>query len=416
MKTRIAAAVAGVVVALVVGPRVLDRKAPEVTEEIWRTIDPALPGMDKVTMGQAPLYALRGNPNLDIRVQDRFAGGTTTLEVDGVPQEFTLEENGQVLRSQLKLGGLTDGQHVMTLSIRDRAWPANRMQITRMLVIDATPPTLTLAESSKVGAQGLTTAIFARSSEPIADPWVELDGEKLSGVTVLDDAVTLRALAGIGVKAKPGDTPLVIEARDEAGNIGRWEGTLTVDATDFPNGGYIVLAPKKQSDMKDKDKSKASNTLRGDAYGTKVGLPVPDALFVTPVQGRLTSAFGKVRTYNTGVVRHHLGTDLAAPSGTPVLSAGPGKVVLAELLHIYGNAVIVNHADGVSTSYNHLSAIDVAVGDLVDAGDKLGEVGSTGQSTGPHLHWGMVVGGQAVAPEQWTKRRFDAPLDGDFGE
>jgi murein DD-endopeptidase MepM/ murein hydrolase activator NlpD len=91
-----------------------------------------------------------------------------------------------------------------------------------------------------------------------------------------------------------------------------------------------------------------------------------------------------------------------------------GIVTLAEELHIYGNAVIVKHGPRVSSSYNHLSTIGVAVGDVVEAGDVVGEVGSTGQSTGPHLHWGMVVGGVAVDAEQWSDRDFDAPLPGDF--
>jgi murein DD-endopeptidase MepM/ murein hydrolase activator NlpD len=415
MTRKILAALAGIAIALLVGPRLLDRTPPQVTEEIWRIADPALPGLTKVSMGAAPSVPLRGNPNLDVRIQDHFPGGLTTLEVDGVPQQFTVEEGGRILRSQLDLEGLTDGQHMVTLTLRDRAWPANRAQMSRMLMVDTTPPSLTLAASSRQVAQGRTYAVFARASEPIADPVVELDGTKLPAA-VLDDAATLRALTGIGVKAEPGEKTLVIEARDEAGNVGRWEGLVTILDTEFPFGGYIQLSPKKQDDMLDKEKGKEANKKRGAAYDRKVGRPVPDQLFVTPVDGRLTSPFGKVRKYNTGIERHHLGTDLAAPSGTPVRSAGPGVVVLAELLHIYGNAVIVNHADGVSTSYNHLSAIDVKVGDVVAAGDVVGKVGSTGQSTGPHLHWGMVVQGEAVAAEEWTQRRFDVPQSGDFGE
>jgi len=71
--------------------------------------------------------------------------------------------------------------------------------------------------------------------------------------------------------------------------------------------------------------------------------------------------------------------------------------------------IIVKHGPEVATSYNHLSQRDVAVGDAVARGDVIGLVGSTGQSTGPHLHRGMTVGGVAVAPEQWTEQAFDAP-------
>lgn len=413
-KGKLVAAVVALVVVGFVGPRVFDRTAPKVSEEIWRTAGPALPGVTKVTKGEAPRYPLRGAPQLELRIEDRYPG-TAVLEVSGVAQELTVEEGGRVLRSTLDLGNLSDGQHIVTLTLLDGAWPANRTQFSRPIVKDTTPPGIQLGLSSRHTAQGETYAVFARATEPVEDPWVELDGERIPTV-VLDDAVTVRGLTGIGVKTEPGDKRLVVQARDAAGNVGRFEGTAHIKETDFPFGGMITLSPKKQTDMLDKSKSDESSAKRSAAYATKVGLDVPSALFTTPVQGRISSPFGKVRKYNTGVERHHLGTDMAAPSGTPVKSAGDGEVVLAELLHIYGNAVIVNHADGVSTSYNHLSAIDVKVGDKVVAGDIVGEVGSTGQSTGPHLHWGMVVDGEAVAAEQWTTRRFDEPPGDDFGE
>lgn len=411
-KGKVIGAVLALVVLAVVVPRLVDRTPPQVTEEIWRTESPTLPDTTKVTMGEAPRHPLRGEVALDLRVADRYPG-EATLEVSGVPQALTVEEGGAVLRGTLDLSSLMDGQHVVTLTLRDGAWPANRTQMTRMITKDTTPPTLTLARSSRVAAQGTTLGIFVRGDEPLHGPTVQLAGEDVRA-SVLGDAATVRAVTGIGVKQEPGDVPLVVEARDEAGNVGRLETTVTIDRTDFPFGGYIKLSTKKQADMKDKEKSRESNDKRGAAYASEVGLPIPTAPFLTPVDGILTSPFGKVRKYNTGVERHHLGTDIAAPTGTPVKSAGPGTVVLAELLHIYGNAVIVNHADGVSTSYNHLSKISVKPGDTVKAGQVLGEVGSTGQSTGPHLHWGMVVNGQAVAAEQWTERTFAEPLEGDF--
>ena len=413
-RNKVLAGVAGVLVALLIGPRLLDRKPPVVVEEVWRTESPTAPDTTRVTMDDAPTFPLRGTPELEIRLAEVFPG-ESALTLSGIPQTLELDEKGRVLRTTLDFGDLPDGQHILTLTLKDGAWPANRAQVTRGITLDRTPPGITLARSSRSTAQGRTYAVFARANEPVQAPTVTLDGEAVPAV-VLDDAVTIRALTGISVKEDAGEHPLVIEARDEAGNLGRFEATTAVAETDFPFGGYIKLSPKKQDDMLNKKKSEESNSKRKAAYGTKVGLAVPDALFTTPVEGILTSPFGKVRKYNTGIERHHLGTDLAAPSGTPVVSAADGQVVLAEMLHIYGNAVIVNHADGISTSFNHLSAIDVKVGDTVKAGQKVGEVGSTGQSTGPHLHWGMVVNGEAVAPEQWTTRRFDQPLEGDFGE
>ena len=125
-----------------------------------------------------------------------------------------------------------------------------------------------------------------------------------------------------------------------------------------------------------------------------------------PTGGRRTSAFGRYRTYSDGQRSYHTGTDLADVVGTPVAAAAAGVVRQAGWQHIFGNVVMLDHGQGVSTSYNHLSAVRVQVGDVVQAGDIVGEVGSTGQSTGPHLHWSLVVDGTAVDAEEWLTRDF----------
>ena len=88
-----------------------------------------------------------------------------------------------------------------------------------------------------------------------------------------------------------------------------------------------------------------------------------------------------------GSWRMHTGVDFAAPSGTPVLAALPGRVVLAESLNGYGLTVVLDHGRGVQTLYAHLQQIDSRLGDSLEQGQVLGQVGSTGRSTGPHLHF-----------------------------
>lgn len=119
--------------------------------------------------------------------------------------------------------------------------------------------------------------------------------------------------------------------------------------------------------------------------------------FIAPVHGRLTSAFGW-RDLSVNGNRFHGGVDLAAPPGTPVLAARDGRVRRAGWLGAYGYAVFLDHGDGTETRYAHLSVLDVATGALVRQGDPLGRVGSTGASTGPHLHFEIRVGGHAVDP------------------
>ena len=116
-----------------------------------------------------------------------------------------------------------------------------------------------------------------------------------------------------------------------------------------------------------------------------------------------TSPYGSRRTYGAGSgISVHAGEDFAAPPGTIVRAPATGRVVLAEPLFVRGNAVVIDHGQGVFTGYWHMRALHVAVGELVQPGQPLGEVGTTGLSTGPHLHWELHIAGTAVDPLQWV--------------
>lgn len=117
-------------------------------------------------------------------------------------------------------------------------------------------------------------------------------------------------------------------------------------------------------------------------------LPHALADFVWPVTGRISGRYGNQRILNGEPRRPHLGVDIAAPQGTPVAASGTGIVSLAEDdLFFTGGTVAIDHGHGVTSIYSHLARIDVAVGQVVVAGEAIGTVGSTGRSTGPHLDW-----------------------------
>ena len=137
--------------------------------------------------------------------------------------------------------------------------------------------------------------------------------------------------------------------------------------------------------------------------------PVWRRMFLRPVPAQfLTSApYGQRRSYYGGPVSgFHAGQDFAAPAGTPVIAPAAGHVVLAEALAVRGNAVLLDHGGGVFTGYWHLTDIAVQAGQVVRPGQLLGHVGTTGLSTGNHLHWEMRVNGFAVDPLQWLARQF----------
>jgi murein DD-endopeptidase MepM/ murein hydrolase activator NlpD len=120
--------------------------------------------------------------------------------------------------------------------------------------------------------------------------------------------------------------------------------------------------------------------------------------FIMPTNGELSSSFGYRRHPILGTVRLHAGTDLGASYGTPIWAAKDGEVIFAGWNGGYGNCVIVAHEGGISTLYGHQSEIAVSVGQQVSQGEIIGYVGSTGQSTGPHLHFEVRVGGEPEDP------------------
>lgn len=118
-----------------------------------------------------------------------------------------------------------------------------------------------------------------------------------------------------------------------------------------------------------------------------------------PLRGAsLTSSFGMRRHPLLGGFRAHGGVDLAAPTGTPIVAPSDGVVGTADWRGGYGLAVTLEHGGGVQTRYGHMSRLNVAPGQRVRKGEVIGFVGSTGRSTGPHLHYELRVNGQAVNP------------------
>lgn len=124
--------------------------------------------------------------------------------------------------------------------------------------------------------------------------------------------------------------------------------------------------------------------------------PITDFLYISSLYGTRRSTDGGL-TYPT----YHEGIDFAAPQGTPVLAAAPGVVSLAETLYVRGGAVILDHGLGIYTGYYHLSEILVEAGQMVQTGDRIGSVGTTGRSTGNHLHWDLLVAASWVDADAW---------------
>jgi len=166
-----------------------------------------------------------------------------------------------------------------------------------------------------------------------------------------------------------------------------------------------IEVPKKMSNFD----SKAVHRIRADQAAIKatydMDVPIkPDFSVVhAPVHGIESTPFGAQRYVNGQPRSPHSGIDIATPKGTPVLAPLAGQVLLVSPMFLNGNLLAIGHGAGLVSVYAHLSHFDVKQGDWVKAGQKIGEVGSTGRSTGAHLHWGVHFQHARVNPESLLK-------------
>jgi murein DD-endopeptidase MepM/ murein hydrolase activator NlpD len=182
---------------------------------------------------------------------------------------------------------------------------------------------------------------------------------------------------------------------------GKFIGYGNILAAEFSSGGVVRRAFAHRAD--------ADGTI---GYYDEAGNSLRKQLLRMPMQyGNVTSKYGMRMHPMLGYNRQHNGVDYGVPIGTPVWSVGDGRVIHAGWSGGYGKMVEVRHANGYVTQYAHLSAISVHDGQHVAQKQMIGRVGSTGMSTGPHLHFGMKLDGAFVNPARQQFRRTRS-LDG----
>ena len=143
----------------------------------------------------------------------------------------------------------------------------------------------------------------------------------------------------------------------------------------------------------------AQNGGGGQSSGGTIANSTGFFIFPVASYSYISSRFGERIHPITGELKNHNGMDIASNMGTAVYAADGGRVVLAEWYGGYGNCIMIEHANGYKTLYGHLSTIGVSEGQTVSQGETIGQVGSTGNSTGPHLHFEVYINGSRVDPE-----------------
>lgn len=259
-------------------------------------------------------------------------------------------------------------------------------------------PLVSIAVLPSIAVQGQTIQIVVETGGPVS-----LDGT-YNGLPLFWTGETgpYRTLIGIPAMAQPGSYALEIRALQGDQSVSAHSMILVVEGV---FGTQYLSFDDETSQLLDATLVEQEAQLVWDIT-VQATLPQRwNGPLTLPLDGqpKTSAPFGIRRAYGDGPpTSYHSGVDYAVPAGTPVYAPAPGKVVLAEALQVRGNAVIVDHGRGVMSGYWHLSQIDVVVGQTVNAGDLLGLVGSTGLSTGAHLHWELRVMGVPVDPLQWT--------------
>lgn len=251
-------------------------------------------------------------------------------------------------------------------------------------------------------AQAHAQSMIAESRVPGGVAVVEIPGHQQSRprVSYLGNPVMVRqqsghwyAVIGLGLKTKPGKK-LVKVTKDKKEQI-----AFNVVDKHYPTQ-YVNGVPQKTVDLSDEDYRRYLKERKKINIAKKSWNEFDPASLqlMLPVKSRISGLFGRRRVFNGEPRNPHSGLDLAAPRGTHVYAPADGKVVLTGNFLFIGNAIFIDHGQGLLTLYGHLSKIDVKTGDKVQRGHLIAEVGSTGRATGPHLHWSVYLNRVAVDP------------------
>ena len=212
-----------------------------------------------------------------------------------------------------------------------------------------------------------------------------------------DSPLVWRAIVGIDLDVVPNTYVLTVGARagEVVSHVSR---DLIVVNREFPTRRLTVddayVNPPAAVTERITQEAKELDLIWKSPAATRLWT----GAFERPVPQDANSAFGSRSVFNGESRSPHSGADFSSPAGTPIHAPNAGRVVLARDLYFTGNTVIIDHGLGLFSLLAHLSSIDVHEGDVVAAGRVVGLVGATGRVTGPHLHWGVRLGGARVDP------------------
>lgn len=255
--------------------------------------------------------------------------------------------------------------------------------------------------NSSKSSQGGVVLVEVRSASALTELNGKWLGQPLRFWQESKPEKVQRALLGIDLAQRTGVFPLTLAARLGSGARVSCSARVTVRAGRFRIERLHV--EPKFVELSPQDLTRAHQEARHleEIFGRVTPERLWEGSFRLPVEGIQASGnFGRQRILNGEPRSPHSGEDFPAPAGMPVHATQRGRVVLAEPLFFSGNTVVLDHGLGLYTFYGHLESIAVKVGDIVEAGTVLGQVGASGRVTGAHLHWAARLNEARVNPLQ----------------
>lgn len=351
------------------------------------------------------------------------------------------EDKREITFDPLKLG-FKEGKILLTIEVRDFSFRGflggNTTTLTKEITVDLKPPVVELLHSERYISPGSTGMTVYRISEPDCVHGVILNGHLNPGYPLGAN----RPNTYVSFFTLPYDAENISEAKvtatDKAGNAISLAFSPVFqkieqkhDRINITDGFLSAKIPEFEQhypEMKGTPVEKylyANNAVR-DANNKIISevclKSSPDRLWkgkFLRMLGSPKAGFADHRTYyyqDKEIDKQvHLGVDIASTERVGVQAANTGKVVYAEYLGIYGNAVILDHGQGIFSLYSHLSQINVAVGDSLEKGKILGLTGTSGMAGGDHLHFSVLVNGVFTMPKEWWDEHWievtiDTPL------
>ena len=292
------------------------------------------------------------------------------------------------------------GDNVITIVATDAAGNATTVEAPLLGVPAITLDMRALTQVRSADPLGITLT-WNDTGAAIQHYWIAVGGTLQNSAFI--EGVGAYAVAPMPMTVDPMQLEVVGTVTDEFNRTVEARQTVTLEPLPF-TVEQLQLSAQTLSVITPEGRELEANTL-AEAWAQSSPERYWTQPFIMPIAGRETSGFADARRYvEGGPVSYHNGLDIASPAGTPVAVTNDGVVVVAGQYPVKGGWVMVDHGYGVFSHYFHLSSVDVEVGQRVSRGEVIGLVGSTGLSTGPHLHWEVRVGLAPTNPLRWVDR------------